>query len=177
MKIIGIGGSLRPESYTYQALSLAIDLVKSHKDVEGELVDLRKLHLPFCDGSVSYPDYPDLQKFRETVNKAQGIIIATPEYHGHLSGVLKNALDLLDEDHMKGKVVALLAIVGGLHSNNAINSLRLICRQLHCWVLPEQMIISNAEESFKDGKLIDPSINLRLQAMMEHFIHSVRRFS
>jgi len=47
------------------------------------------------DGSESYADYPDVAVLRATMKRADGIILASPEYHGGISGSLKNALDLL----------------------------------------------------------------------------------
>ena len=47
---------------------------------EIEILDLRTMNLPFCDGSKEYPDYPDVEKLRNTVRQADGLILATPEY-------------------------------------------------------------------------------------------------
>jgi NAD(P)H-dependent FMN reductase len=177
MKIVGIGGSLRSQSYTYQVLKLSLQCL-SQSEVETSLVDLRLLHLPFCDGSERYANYPDVVLFKQQIQEADGIVLATPEYHGSVSGVLKNALDLLDEEQMRGKVVALIAVVGGVHSTNAINTLRIICRQLHSWVLPEQIIIPNALENFDaEGQLLDPALKNRLNDMMQHLVQTSRRLA
>ncbi len=175
MKIVGLGGSLRPHSFTYQILQLALKKVQAHH-VSTELLDLRKLQLPFCNGECSYPNYPDVEFFRHTMKSAAGILLATPEYHGSLSGVLKNALDLLDEEQMVGKVVGLIAVTGGTHSMNALNTMRLICRHLHCWVLPDQMIIPYAIESFdSQGELKDRIVEEKLDQMIAHLIKSARQ--
>lgn len=170
MKIVALGGSLRPQSYTYQLLRLAVNKI-NQRNIPIELIDLRVLNLPFCTGKGDYPDYPDVEVLRSAIQSANGILIATPEYHGSISGVLKNALDLIDEKHISGKIVGLIGVVGGLHSTNAVNTLRIICRQLHCWVLPEQLIISSAEESFNaKGELKDPLLEERLDQLVGHLI-------
>lgn len=175
MKIVALGGSLRPESLTYQALELASKKIEAHQ-VLTEVIDLRKLHLPFCTGASIYPDYPDVEIFRQNIQSATGLLLATPEYHGNMSGVLKNALDLLEEEHIAGKVVGLIAIVGGVHSTNALNTLRLICRQLHCWVLPEQIVIPYSEESFnQQGELIDRDLEERFDRLIEHLVGATRK--
>ena len=94
VKIVGIGGSLRPKSYTYQALKLAAERVQV-LGASVEILDLRTMQLPFCHGGDDYPDYPDVERLRQCVKEADGLILATPEYHGSVSGVLKNALDLM----------------------------------------------------------------------------------
>lgn len=177
MKIVALGGSLRAQSLTYRALELGCKKIEAHQ-VLTEMIDLRKLHLPFCNGEPFYPDYPDVEKFRETVSNASGLLLATPEYHGNVSGVLKNALDLLEEEHLSGKVVGLLAIVGGVHSTNALNTMRLICRQLHCWVLPEQIVIPYAEESFdENGELKDKDLEKRFDQLVNHLVGATRKLS
>lgn len=56
-KIVGIGGSLRTNSYSMQALFLAAKRVES-LGAEVEVLDLRQMELPFCDGGGDYPSIP-----------------------------------------------------------------------------------------------------------------------
>ncbi|MEL6163193.1 MAG: NAD(P)H-dependent oxidoreductase, partial [Cyanobacteria bacterium J06628_3] len=112
VKIVGIGGSLRSESYTYQALAIAAQRVEA-LGAEVELLDLREMKLPFCDGGDEYSQYPDVKRLQETVKQADGLILATPEYHGGMSGVLKNALDLMSFEELSDKVVGNISILGG----------------------------------------------------------------
>lgn len=175
LKIAAIGGSLRPQSFTYRTLKLALKKIEM-QGVQTELIDLRDMKLPFCNGENLYPDDPGVEKLRKKIVSAPGLLIATPEYHGNISGVLKNALDLLEEEHIMGKVVGLIAVVGGVHSTNALNTLRLICRQLHCWVLPEQLVIPYSDESFNpEGELKDPQLEGKLEKMVEHLVAAVRK--
>lgn len=170
IKIAGIGGSLRSHSFAYLALELALTKIKE-RHFTTELIDLRKLHLPFCNGERFYHHYPDVEILRQKIQSSAGLLLVTPEYHGNISGVLKNTLDLLESEHLSGKVVGLIAVVGGVHSTNALNTMRLICHQLHCWVLPDQMIIPHAEESFDiTGKLKDKELDERLNRLVEHLI-------
>ncbi len=177
IKIAALGGSLRPKSFTYYALELALKKLEA-QGVSTDLIDLRQLHLPFCNGQSFYSDYPDVKILRQSVQSANGLLLATPEYHGDISGVLKNALDLLEEEHMRGKVVGLMAIVGGAHSTHAINTMRLVCRQLHCWVIPEQIVIPYSEESFDlQGHLKDSQLEERLEKMIAHLILATRKLT
>lgn len=175
MNIAALGGSLRPQSFTYRALELALKKVEA-RGISTKLIDLRKLHLPFCNGQSLYPDYPDVEVLRQSIQSAAGLLLATPEYHGDMSGVLKNAMDLLEDEHIIGKVVGLIAVVGGVHSTHAINTMRLVCRQLHCWVIPEQVVIPYSEESFNaQGELKDPELEERLEKMIEHLVAATRK--
>jgi NAD(P)H-dependent FMN reductase len=175
MKIAALGGSLRPHSFTYLALELALKKIEA-RAVHTELIDLRKLRLPFCSGEHDYPDYPDVDLLRQSLQSATGLLLATPEYHGNISGVLKNALDLLENEQMVGKVVGLIAVVGGVHSTNALNAMRLICRQLHCWVLPEQIVIPHAQASFNvNGTLKDKELEEKIDQLVGHLVGATRK--
>ena len=169
VKLVSIAGSLRAGSYSHQALAIA---TRTAQDLGAEVttLDLRQLTLPFCNGSDHYADYPDVVRLREAVKAADGLILATPEYHGSVSGVLKNALDLMRFDELSGKVMGAISVLGGQANNNALNDLRTIARWVHAWVIPEQVAIGQAWKAFDDnGQLVDDKLAERL----DKFVHSL----
>ena len=102
---------------------------------------------------------------RREVGQAQGIILGTPEHPGSLSGVLKNALDLMGFAEIEGKMIGLVGVSGGvLGAINALNSLRTIGCVLHAWLIPEQTAIPEAYKAFSEaGHLHDPELERRLK--------------
>ena len=177
VKIVGINGSLRPESYSYQALQQAVERVRA-LGAEVEILDLRTMELPFCNGGDEYPDFPDVDKLRETVKDADGLILATPEYHGSVSGVIKNALDLMSFEHLAGKVTGMISVLGGQSNSNALNDLRVIMRWVHGWVIPEQVAIGQAWQAFDgEGKLLDEKLSQRLDKFAQSLVENTKRLS
>ena len=175
VKIVGIAGSLRPESYSQQALKLAAQRVEA-LGAEVEILDLRQMKLPFCDGEDNYSDYPDVEKLRNQVKSADGLILATPEYHGGVSGVLKNALDLMSFEHLSDKVTGLISVLGGQPNSNALNDLRLIARWVHAWVIPEQIAIGQAWKAFdSEGKLLDEKLSLRFDKFAQSLVENTSK--
>lgn len=175
VKIVGIAGSLRSGSYSQYALRIAAQRIEA-LGAEVEILDLRLLKLPFCDGGQDYPDYPDVEKLRWAVQNADGLMLATPEYHGSVSGVLKNALDLLSFDHLSGKVTGLISILGGQSNSNALNHLRLITRWVHAWTIPEQIAIGQAWNAFdEDGKLRDEKLSQRFDAFAQSLVENTQK--
>ena len=175
VKIVGIGGSLRPDSYSQTALNIALQRVEA-LGATTETLDLRTMKLPFCDGGDEYPGYPDLERLRSTVKQADGLILATPEYHGSVSGVLKNALDLMSFEQLDGKVTGLISILGGQSNSNALNHLRLIMRWVHAWVIPEQIAVGQAWKAFNsDGKLLDEKLAQRFDQFAESLVENTRK--
>ncbi|WP_017317751.1 NADPH-dependent FMN reductase [Mastigocladopsis repens] len=175
VRIVGIAGSLRTESYTQIALSLASQRVEA-LGADIEILDLRQMQLPFCNGEKEYPDYPDVQRMRDAVSSADGLILATPEYHGGVSGVLKNALDLMSFDQLSDKVVGLISVLGGQPNSNALNDLRLIMRWVHAWVIPEQIGIGQAWKVFSpEGKLLDEKLSQRFDEFAQSLVDNTRK--
>ncbi|BAU08604.1 NADPH-dependent FMN reductase [Fischerella major NIES-592] len=175
VKIVGIGGSLRADSYSQIALRLAAQRVEA-LDAEVEILDLREMQLPFCNGEQEYPDYPDVQKLQHAVSRADGLILATPEYHGSISGVLKNALDLMSFEQLSGKVTGLISVLGGQPNSNALNDLRIIMRWVHGWVIPEQIAIGQAWKAFSpEGKLLDEKLAQRFDQFAQSLVDNTRK--
>lgn len=175
IKIVGMAGSLREGSYSQRALELVAQRVAA-LGAEVEILDLRSLTLPFCDGGDEYPDYPDVEKLRQAVLEADGIILVTPEYHGSVSGVLKNALDLLGFEHFSGKVTGMISVLGGQSNSNALNDLRTIARWVHAWTIPEQVAIGQAWKAFgEDGTLLDENLSQRFDAFARSLVENTRK--
>jgi NAD(P)H-dependent FMN reductase len=177
IKIVGINGSLRPGSYSAMALEVAISRVQG-LGVETEIIDLRKLSLPFCNGGDDYSDYPDVAKMQQTVKSAAGLILATPEYHGSVSGVMKNALDLMSFEDLSGKVAGLISVLGGQSNSNALNDLRIILRWVHAWVIPEQIGLGQAWKVFnEEGKILDEKLSQRFDAFAASLVDNTRKLN
>ncbi len=170
VKVVGIIGSLRTDAYSALAMQQAINRVKD-LGAEVEILDLREMTLPFCDGGSEYPDYPDVEVLRDKVKAADGLILATPEYHGSVSGVLKNALDLMSFEHLSGKVAGLISVLGGQSNSNALNDLRIIVRWVHGWVIPEQIAVGQAWQAFdSEGKVKDEKLSQRFDGFAKSLV-------
>ncbi len=163
IRVVGVCGSLNPTGKTRAALSAALE-GSAEYEAETRLIELRDYELVFF-GSVSNDDYPeDVHRLRRELREAQGIILATPEYHGSLTGALKNMLDLMSTEEFEGKIVGLIGVAGGqVGAINSLNTMKTICRNLHCWVLPQEVSIAESERVIgDDGSVIDEALEERL---------------
>ena len=162
--VVGICGSLRTGSYTRMALGIALQGAQE-VGARTQLIDLREYQLNHCDGKEDESQYPEgVFRLRSEVAQAQGLILATPEYHGSFSGVLKNALDLMGFNEIEGKMIGLVGVSGGgMGALNALNGLRVVGRALHAWVIPEQVSIPEAWKVFDEsGNLQDDGLRKRI---------------
>ena len=93
--IVGIGGTTREGSSTEQALKLALKYAAA-LDAETELLSGRHLLLPMYDtdpGNLTAAG----KHLVDSLRKADGVIFASPCYHGGISGLIKNAIDYIEE--------------------------------------------------------------------------------
>jgi NAD(P)H-dependent FMN reductase len=167
MKVITLCGSLRPDSTTHFALALAAAGARA-AGAEVDALDLRDFDLPFCDGRSDEASYGgDTAAFKARVAAADALLVGSPEYHGSLSGALKNALDLLGPQHLRGKLIGLLATARGpAGAVNTLNHLRHISRWVEAWVLPTQVSIPEAQEAFDDaGVAVREGLDVELRQL------------
>lgn len=162
--IAGICGSLRAGSYTRMALQVAL-AGAAEIGAQTSLIDLRDFDLPFASGDEGSPLGSGVLRLRKLVREADGIVLGTPEYHGSLSGVLKNALDLMGFDQFEGKMIGLVGVSGGrMGAFEALNALRGVGRALHAWVVPEQASIPEAWRVFgPNGEILDEAHGKRVK--------------
>ena len=178
LRVLGIAGSLRVPSFSGLALEHAIGLVREI-GCSAEIFDLQNNPLPFCNGNHGdlRPEYPAVARLRTSVARAHALILATPEYHGGMSGVLKNVLDLLDFEHLRGKVVGGISVLGGSQNCNALNDIRRVLRWCHAWVIPEQIAIGHARTVFADFHISDPDLLSRFDEFVRSLLGSTFRLS
>ena len=174
--VIGLCGSIRPGSFTRMALAEAL-AGAAGEGATTQLIDPRDYQLPF----VTAPDgpeqeLPDVRRLRADIRPAAGIILATPEYHGSFSGVLKNTIDLMGFEEFEGKMLGLVGVSGGrMGAFDALNSLRNVGRALHAWVLPQQVSIPEAWSVFGlDGRVKDDKLGHRLRETGAHVARFAR---
>ncbi|ANF46355.1 MULTISPECIES: NADPH-dependent FMN reductase [Priestia] len=140
MNILIMNGSPRETGRTTQMTR------ELHKSYQSSFLDLSQLSLPIFTGEPHQYETEEVQELIEKTEKADGILLATPEYHGAMSGALKNAFDFLNSAYFAHKPVALLAVSGGGKGGiNALNNLRTVTRALYANVLSKQLVLDPAD--------------------------------
>jgi len=148
IRIVVMGGSVRPDNYTWKAVGLVVDELKKKENVDLDVVDPRKLDLP-KPGLESNAQAKSLQK---SVLEATGVILATPEYHGSVSSVMKQMIENLGfPSVLAGKPVALLGVAAGqIGAIKSLEQLRSICSHIGAIVLPGPVSVANVQKVFDD---------------------------
>jgi azobenzene reductase len=171
-----ISGSNRTQATTTQ-LSRHLQTVLESKGIQVILLDLYELPLPLYSPDVDSDD-ANLAILKNTLNEADGIILATPEYHGAPSGVLKNALDFVGFAQFDGKVVLSASSSGGPVGVSSLQQLQTIVRNVHGINCPEWISIGGENRSFSpEGEPLNPKTRERVLHTLQYFIKMVQSFN
>ena len=165
--IVALCGSLREGSSTHAALRVALSGAEE-AGAAVELLELGAYQLVFQGSVANEADYPPgVLALREKVQRADGILLGSPEYHGSFSGVLKSALDLMGFDEFEGKVIGLIGVSGGrMGAANALSMLRIVGTALRAWVVPNDVSIPRSSEAFdENGNLHDAELAARVKSV------------
>lgn len=176
MKIVGISGSMNKNSTTKQAVRIVLDAAKS-AGAEIELIHLAEWQLPMYDDREDKSTYPEIvHRFIQKISEADGLVIGSPEYHGTITGALKNSLDFLEGRHLRDKQVAIVGVAGGsMGATNTVNTLQLIMRNLHAWPLPSSPSIPSAYQAFTpQGTLKDERLQARFEQLGKQLVSFIR---
>jgi NAD(P)H-dependent FMN reductase len=175
IRVIGLAGSLRNESTTRMAVQHALKGAEE-EGAKVELLDLAAYNLPFLGRESEEPNVRRVERFRAELRVSDGIVLGSPEIHGSISGVLKNALDLAGTDEFEGKMVGLVGVAGGrMGATESLSHLRIIGRSLHAWVVPNQASIGDSGMAFDfHGMPIDPEVGDRLKSVGRQVAHFAR---
>lgn len=151
--VVGIGGSLRPNSQSERALRIALEgaVAAGAKTIEVSGPDLV---LPFYDPSV--PDRPDnARRLIEALRVADGVVLVSPGYHGTVSGLVKNALDYVEDlrgderPYLDGRAVGCVATAMGWQASvTTLTALRSIVHALRGWPTPLGAAVNSQEVDF-----------------------------
>ncbi len=165
LKVLGLAGEYRATSKSGMLVNAALSLAKEH-GANVEFWDLDEKPLPFVgeDGCWSHPH---VQAFQSLLTECDAFFLSSPEYHGTMSGVMKNTMDWMYDKHVGGKVFGLMSTLGGVTNSNTLNHMRISLRWLHGWPVPEQLAIGHVKEAFdENGALNDPVLQERLEALV-----------
>src|SRR5437588_12346109 len=169
IRILGIAGSLRRESYNRAALRAATKLVP-----EGAILETFELDgIPAFNQDEEQNPPAKVTELKSRIREADALLFVTPEYNYSVSGVLKNAIDWASRppnQPFDGKPVAIMGASGGvLGTARAQYHLRQICVFLNMFPVnkPEVMIPQAQNRFDAEGNLTDEIAKGLIKQLLE----------
>jgi FMN reductase len=177
LRIVGIGGTNRADSSSERALRLAL----GHAELAGAEVRI------LAGRDIDLPSYNpgDARRCAEVtamvaaLRGADGIILASPGYHGSMSGLIKNALDYVEDmrddplPYFEGRAVGLIACAAGNQAvGTTLTAMRSVVHALRGWPTPlavgvnTTMLAADGKGAF-DDRTVDEQLAVLARQVVE----------
>lgn len=182
-RILMFAGSARRDSINKKLAASAASKATA-LGAEVELLDLADYPMPLYDGDLEAEAFPEnVRTVRDKMIAADGFFIASPEYNGSLTPLLKNTIDWVSRPQegvaegliaYQGKVAALAATSpGGLGGMRGLVHVRAILSGLGVHVVPGDLAVGGGFQAFReDGGLVDDGMDLRLQDLVDTLLRA-----
>ncbi|HEY8372726.1 MAG TPA: NAD(P)H-dependent oxidoreductase [Pseudonocardiaceae bacterium] len=154
--VVGIGGSIRPDSQSERVLRVAL---AGAQEAGARTVAITgtDLVLPFYDPTVT--ERTEGAKYLvETLRSADGVVLVSPGYHGTVSGLVKNALDYVEDlrsdvrPYLDGRAVGCVATAHGWQAAvTTLTALRSIVHALRGWPTPLGVSLNSSQVLVDDA--------------------------
>ena len=140
--------------------------------LESEIIDVRDYRLPATDNS---KESPQAKKLAEKVERAEGLIIVSPEYNHGYPGELKMMLDMLFSEYAH-KPVGICGVSSGPWGGvRMVEQLRLVCLAAHMVPTGEAVYFPRVQELFDDqGQFLGKSQHAQAKRLIEKLIWHAR---
>ena len=165
LKILGVASSMRESSYSTRVLKLVLEKAEK-RGAETKLLDLRELQLPMYHPEQN--SSPELDKVTEYVKWADAFVLASPDYHGSMSGVMKNFLDFFWSD-FAGKTFGYIC---ASHEKGltVMDQMRTAVRQCYGWSMPYGVSVNSDQDFDKQGNITNENILSRIETIARDLV-------
>lgn len=174
IQVVVINGSSRPGNYTGKAVALVVDEFRKYPQVSVKELFAAGMQLPFPG---SAPNSKATKQLQEDVKAATAIVLATPEYHGSFSSVMKLVIENLGfPSVLAGKPVALLGVAAGsIGAIKSLEHLRGVCSHVGAVVLPLAASVANVQKVFDaDGRILDPAVDRMIRNVAVNVMNYIK---
>ena len=177
-RVLAIGGSTRPHSTSERALAIAADGARA-AGADVSVISGRDLIVPIYDTETSERD-ARAQAIIDGVRAADALILVSPGYHGAISGMVKNALDYLEDlgddprPYLDGMAVGCIAVAHGWQATvSTLHQLRQVVHALRGWPTPLGGAINSSQHRL-EGAVGDEAVVAQLLLVGEQVVEFAR---
>src|SRR5690606_12737365 len=147
-----ISASVRDNRRSHRTALFFEKYLKENDYGTTEILDLDELDFPLFSGRLKNLEDPGEQviQFAESIKKADGVLIVTPEYNGGYPASIKNAIDVL-YDEWYHKPVAISTDSNGIFGGmQCITSLQFVMWKIRAFTVPAMFPVANLEKTFDE---------------------------
>ena len=166
--IVAFTGCLREQSYNRAALRAAQELLPEQAELEILTID----HLPQFDQALVQDEPEEVRSFKEKIQQADAVLIATPEYKGLLPHVLTNALNWAGQVALSKKLTAIMGVGRQTGTEGELQQVRQLLATYNAVVLeePEVYVGSGWEKFDSEGRLTDEEMRQQMRVLLNSLV-------
>ena len=159
-KVLGISSSQGEFSFSAAGLKTTLEKIKRN-GTDVELLDLKQTTLPLFSTATNKNYAIDMAT--KMVKNADAFILATPDYHGSMSGSMKNFLDYYWSE-FSGK---LFGYICASHEKGltAMDQMRTAIRQCFGWSMPYGISINGDKDFDADRNIVNEQLTSKLSML------------
>ncbi len=168
-----IAGSTRRDRQSIKVARFVLARLQQRQGVKTELLDLLEYNFPIMEERLHRRNDPPprLQEYADKIEKADSLIIVTPEYNNGYPGVLKNAIDYLLPEYERKPIGIVTVSAGGFGGITCLAQLRLVALGMGAFPIPESLAVSHVHDSFQeDGSPNEPVYEKRAAAFLDEVL-------
>jgi NAD(P)H-dependent FMN reductase len=182
VNVLGVAGSMRQQSYSTRALKIVLEEAKKYYS-ESYMLELRKINLPLYDPSEITSVEPTsnnnnnnsnsnsnsvLERITTALRWADAFVLASPDYHGSMSGGMKNFLDYFWED-FAGKTFGYV-VASHEKGLTVADQMRTAVRQCYGWSMPYNVSINGEKDFDSKGNLVNSALAKRINMLARDLV-------
>jgi NAD(P)H-dependent FMN reductase len=168
VNVVGVAGSMRQGSYSSIGLKMVLEEMKKYNS-KSYLLELRNVNLPLYNPSGTSSDEPSsndngknvLERITTALKWADAFVLASPDYHGSMSGGMKNFLDYFWED-FAGKTFGYI-VASHEKGLTVADQMRTAIRQCYGWSMPYNISINGEKDFDLKGNLVNFALAKRIK--------------
>jgi FMN reductase len=169
LNVLGVSSSMREGSFGTRTVKIVLDTAQKY-EAKTRLLELRKIEMPLFnpDSDSSIQSDMKLQKVTNDVNWADAYILVSPDYHGSISGAMKNFLDYYWEE-FAGKTFGYIC-TSHEKGLTVMDQMRTAVRQCYGWSLPYGISVNGQEDFNKVGEVTNSLLDKRLRMLARDLV-------
>jgi NAD(P)H-dependent FMN reductase len=175
VNVLGVAGSMRQQSYSTRTLKIVLEEANKYAS-EPYMLELRKMNLPLYDPSEITSDEPSpnnnnnnvLERITTALKWADAFVLASPDYHGSMSGGMKNFLDYFWED-FAGKTFGYI-VASHEKGLTVADQMRTTVRQCYGWSMPYNISINGEKDFDSKGNLVNSALAKRIKMLARDLV-------
>src|ERR687892_2358523 len=158
---------MRKNSFSTKALRSVLEIISMKYNTEVRLVNLFETELPMYRPSTGFEN-ENVKKITSDVNWANVFLLASPDYHGSMSGTMKNFLDFFWKE-FSGKTFGYI-VSSHEKGLTVMDQMRTAVRQCYAWSLPYGVSINSTQDFNQEGELVNGVLEKRLRMLARDLV-------